>query len=654
MEALLPEDEPERLEALRRYRILDTPPEVAFDHIAEVAAALFRVPMAMISLVDHGRIWFKSHHGIETQQTRREAGLCASAILAPDVYHIRDAIHDTRAQANPLVAGPFGLRFYAAAPLRTHDEFNLGALCIADRVPRELTTTEAQMLTKLAALVMDQMELQLCVSKVSELEQAGRRISEQLRQANEALVQSEERFRDLFDEAPIAYVHEGLDSRFIHANRAAMRILGLKPEEISGTFGTSFVPDTPDAQRRLQEALDSVGRGTDTGEVVLELRRKDNGKPVWVQWWSRPTAGGNCTRTMFVDITERVRMEQERRLQDQNAYLYEEILSGHNFGDIIGDSPGLRKVKQQIQLVAPTDAAVLVTGESGTGKELVARAVHDHSERKRRPLIKLNCSAVPEGLYESELFGHVRGAFTGAFKDKPGRFELADGGTLFLDEVGDAPLAMQAKLLRVLQEKELERVGDTRTRKVNVRIIAATNRDLKKEVDAGRFREDLFYRLSVFPIEIPPLRQRRDDIPPLVEHFLRQSARRMNRPAMRISQAALSQLTAHDWPGNVRELQNTIERAVILSPGGPLRFDLAKSHATRDPVAHSAHTVPPAVLLTRKEMKRLERDCIAAALKQTGGKIFGPGGAAELLGMKPTTLASRITALKLNRETGGP
>jgi PAS domain S-box-containing protein len=647
IKALSPEDEPERLEALRRYRILDTPPEVAFDLIAELAAGLFRVPMAMVSLVDQDRIWFKSHHGIEAQEVEREAGLCASAILAPEVYHIRDAICDVRAPTNRLVAGPFGVRFYAAAPLCTHDGFKLGALCVADREPRELSTTEAQMLTNLAALVMAQMELRLSANKVAELEQVERRISEQLRQANKALVQSEERFRDLFDEAPIAYVHEGLDSRFIQANCTALRILGLKPEEIAGTFGNSFVPDTPDAQRRLREALDSVGRGTDTSGVVLELRRKDNGKPVWVQWWSRPATDGDYTRTMFVDITERVLIEQEqRRLEDQNAYLWDEIRSGHNFGDIIGDSPGLQKVKQQIQLVAPTDAAVLVTGESGTGKELVARAVHDHSERKGRPLIKLNCSAVPEGLFESEFFGHVRGAFTGAFKDKPGRFELADGGTLFLDEIGDVPLAMQAKLLRVLQEKELERVGDTRTRKVNVRIIAATNRDLKKEVDAGRFREDLFYRLSVFPIEVPPLRQRRDDIPLLVKHFLGQSAGRMNRPTTRISEAALSRLTAHDWPGNVRELQNMVERAVILARGGPLHFDLAES------VARSTHAAAPPVLLTREEMKLQERDGIVAALKQTGGKIFGPGGAAELLGMKPTTLASRITALKLNRKTG--
>jgi len=486
--------------------------------------------------------------------------------------------------------------------------------------------------------------------KIAELEQSQRMLSEQLRQANKALGQSEERFRDLFDEAPIAYVHEGLDSRFIRANRTAMRILGLRPEEINGTFGKSLVPDSPDAQRRLREVLDSIGRGTDTSGVILELRRKDDGKPVWVQLWSRPAPGGDYTRTMFVDITDRVLMEQEHtRLQDQNAYLWEEIRSGHNFGDIIGESPGLRKVMQQIQLVAPTDASVLVTGESGTGKELVARAVHDHSARKDRPLIKLNCCAVPEGLFESEFFGHVRGAFTGALKDKPGRFELADGGTLFLDEIAEVPLAMQAKLLRVLQERELERVGDTHTRKVNVRIIAATNRDLKKEVDAGRFRQDLFYRLSVVPIEVPPLRDRRDDIPPLVEHFVGQSARRMNRPATRITQDALSQLTAYDWPGNVRELQNAVERAVILSRAGPLCFDLTGSDATGGPLAHADTTSRPA-LLTRNELKRQERDGITAALKQTGGKIFGPGGAAELLGMKPTTLASRITALRLNRK----
>jgi transcriptional regulator with GAF, ATPase, and Fis domain len=264
-------------------------------------------------------------------------------------------------------------------------------------------------------------------------------------------------------------------------------------------------------------------------------------------------------------------------------------------------------------------------------------------------LIKVNCGAVPETLFESEFFGHVKGSFTGAFKDKPGRFELADGGTLFLDEIGEVPMAMQAKLLRALQEQEIERVGDARTRKISVRIIAATNRDLKREVEAGRFRRDLFYRLSVFPIEIPPLRDRRDDIPPLAAHFVQQSARRMNRPAPRVSQATMAQLAAHDWPGNVRELQNAVERAVILAQGGPLRFEFptpsAREAAPTKP--QRIHTLP---LLTRAELKRQERDSIVAALQQTGGRIFGVDGAAELLGMRPTTLASRIKALGIRRK----
>src|SRR6266436_6554518 len=336
------------------------------------------------------------------------------------------------------------------------------------------------------------------------------------------------------------------------------------------------------------------------------------------------------------------------RLEEENKYLLEEIRS--DFGDIIGESPGLRKVMQQIQLAAPTEATVLVTGESGTGKELVARAIHDHSPRKGRALIKVNCGAIPENLFESEFFGHMRGAFTGAVRDKLGRFELADGGTLFLDEIGEVPLPMQAKLLRVLQEQEIERVGDTRTRKVNVRIIAASNRDLKKEVDEGRFRQDLFYRLSVFPIGIPPLRERREDIGPLVAHFTRQSARRMNRPEPQISRTALDQLTTYHWPGNVRELQNTVERAIILWREGQLTFDLPTARANENPGGPAMPTAR-AALLTRDELKHQEREAIINALKQTNGKVFGPRGAAELLGMKPSTLASRISSLGINRRT---
>jgi formate hydrogenlyase transcriptional activator len=430
-----------------------------------------------------------------------------------------------------------------------------------------------------------------------------------------------------------------------------VKILGVKPGEIEGMLGTSFWADTPEAQRRLRDAIPLLASGTDEKGVVLELRRKDDSRPLWVRWWCRPEPGAGVSRSMFMDITEQVLMEQQKaRLEAQNAYLLDEIRTEQNFGDIIGGSSGLRKVMQQVQLVAPTDATVLITGESGTGKELVARAIHEQSARRERPLIKLNCSAVPEGLFESEFFGHVKGAFTGALKDKPGRFELADGGTLFLDEIGEVPLAMQAKLLRVLQEHELERVGDTHTRKVNVRIIAASNRNLKKEVDEGRFRQDLFYRLSVFPVEVSPLRERREDIAPLVAHFVRQSARRMNRPEPQLSKAALDRLVSYPWPGNVRELQNTVERAIILWLEGPLTFDLPNS-CLHESTREQAKPAAKAAFLTRDELKQQEREAIINALNQTNGKVSGLGGAAKLLGMKPSTLASRISSLGINRRT---
>ena len=336
------------------------------------------------------------------------------------------------------------------------------------------------------------------------------------------------------------------------------------------------------------------------------------------------------------------------RLEEENLYLRDEVTAALGMGDFVGESPGLQKVLRQVQLVAPTDAAVLITGESGTGKELVARAIHDRSARKERAFIKVNCAAVPDTLFESEFFGHAKGAFTGALADRAGRFDLADRGTLFLDEIGEVPMAMQAKLLRVLQEREFERLGDTRTRRVDVRVIAATNRDLKHEVEARRFRQDLFYRLSVFPVEIPPLRERPEDIPQLVLHFIAQSARRLNRPVPRVTRSTMSQLAAHDWPGNVRELQNVVERALILSEGGPLHFHIEPS-ASREMQAQPSETLPARRPMRREELKRQERDNILRALRLTKGKVFGSNGAAQLLGMKPTTLASRIAALGLKR-----
>lgn len=389
------------------------------------------------------------------------------------------------------------------------------------------------------------------------------------------------------------------------------------------------------------------------GEVLGVLAIFDAGVLVdedfrWLRVFADHAAVSIANARAFEEIAS-----LKERLEQENVYLREEVSEALGTHDLVGSSPGLKKVLQQIQLVAPTDAAVLINGESGTGKELVARAIHENSPRKNRALIKVNCGAIPENLFESEFFGHNRGAFTGALRDKPGRFELADGGTLFLDEIGEIPLGMQAKLLRVLQEQEIERVGDTRTRKVNVRIVAATNRDLKKEVAAGRFRQDLYYRLGVFPLEIPPLRERREDILQLASHFIRVTARKMNRPPPRLTKAQAEQLSAYHWPGNIRELQNAIERAVILAQNNPLRFDFS-------PVDAASPTPTPSFpgevngIMPRNEWKRLEAESIAEALKRSGGKIFGPDGAAELLNMKPTTLASRIKALKINRKQSVP
>src|ERR1700728_1894405 len=305
-------------------------------------------------------------------------------------------------------------------------------------------------------------------------------------------------------------------------------------------------------------------RGTATTGTVLEIRRKNDGRPAWIQCWSRAAPDGSHTRTMFMDVTDRVLMEREKaRLEAQNTYLIEEIKETHNFEEIIGQSRALAEVIEKVKLVASTDSSVLILGETGTGKELVARAVHSNSERRNRPLVKVNCAALPVGLIESELFGHEKGAFTGAIDRRIGRFEMADGGTLFLDEIGDIPLELQAKLLRVLQEQEFERIGSTLTTRVNVRIVAATSRDLPRMVTAREFRADLYYRLNVLPLRVPALRERLEDIPLLVRHFVEVYSRKAGKRVTDVQAETLKILLGHTWPGNVRELQNVIERAVI-------------------------------------------------------------------------------------------
>jgi transcriptional regulator with GAF, ATPase, and Fis domain len=349
--------------------------------------------------------------------------------------------------------------------------------------------------------------------------------------------------------------------------------------------------------------------------------------------------------------TAEIRRLQER-LQAENTYLREELAGAHAYGEIIGESPSLKGIMARIDLVAPTGASVLILGESGTGKELIAREIHKHSQCADRPLIKVNCATIPRELYESEFFGHIKGSFTGAISDRLGRFEAADGGTLFLDEVGEIPPGLQGKLLRVLQEGEFERVGEGRTRKVDVRIIAATNKNLAEEVTNGRFREDFYYRLNVFPIEVPPLRDHKEDIPLLAVHFVKAFSRRLNRPAPPLTEANLMDLDAHDWPGNVRELQNIIERALILSPEGRLRFDLPRINADGPPSLASPNADPARSgesILTDAAVKALQKQNMLAALIQSDWKIYGRDGAAHRLGIKPTTLIERMRRLGIKR-----
>ena len=341
-----------------------------------------------------------------------------------------------------------------------------------------------------------------------------------------------------------------------------------------------------------------------------------------------------------------------RRLEEERDYLREEVQATGSFGEILGRSPALERVLHQVEMVAPTGANVLVFGESGTGKELIARAVHQRSLRSHKPLVKVNCGSIPRELFESEFFGHVRGSFTGAVRDRIGRFQLADGGTLFLDEVGEIPLELQSKLLRVLQEGEFERVGDETTKRVNVRVVAATNRDLRQEVNGGRFRLDLYYRLGVFPIEVPPLRDRKEDIPDLIKHFVRQSCLRFHVPAPAVPHREMDRAQGYDWPGNVRELQNVVERAVILSHGGKLALDLpiSKTAPARAWAAAERAPADPAVI-PEKEWRERERANVLAALGAADFRISGKGGAAELLGINPATLTSRLKVLGIKKQS---
>jgi PAS domain S-box-containing protein len=472
-------------------------------------------------------------------------------------------------------------------------------------------------------------------------------------EALDRLRASEQQLENVIDSAADGIVVTDEAGTILLVNRAAERMLGCRAADAVGTPVHRFGTDEAVAARKVAEehlARTPGARVFFGEEQGVYARRADGSLFLQEGSLTRSETGGRVDYTIvFRDVEERRggarHLDELRR---QNEYLREEIRSLYNFEEIVGRSRALRRVLEQVERVARTDASVLILGETGTGKELVARAIHAASPRRDRPLVKVSCAALSPGLVESELFGHEKGAFTGAAEARVGRFELAQGGTIFLDEVGEIPLDVQVKLLRVLQEREFERIGGRTTLRVDVRVIAATHRDLERAIAEGRFRQDLFYRLNVFPVTLPPLREREDDLPLLVAYFVERHAARVGRSFAPVSDATLGQLRRYPWPGNVRELENVIERTVILSRGPELEvppglLELPRPGAGGAGVAASAGAGRPLSL------DELERRHIVETLRATGWRIDGPNGAAVRLGLHASTLRSRMKKLGIAR-----
>jgi formate hydrogenlyase transcriptional activator len=470
-----------------------------------------------------------------------------------------------------------------------------------------------------------------------------RRVTErtiELSETNARLQESEERIRSIYNNTPV--MMQSLDPKgcLLEVNDHWLRVLGYERHEVIGQPIVNFVP--PELRKHVQEYLMPrlAREGFIKDEEVQGVKKNGETVDLLVTSVVKRDAQGQFvhSQTFMLDISE------QKRAQRENLYLQEAIQSELNFEEIIGGAPVMRQVFQSIAVVAPTDSAVLILGETGTGKELIARAIHNTSRRKERAFVKLNCAAIPTGLLESELFGHEKGAFTGAITQRIGRFEVANNGTAFLDEIGEIPLELQPKLLRVLQEREFERLGSVRTIRTDARLVAATNRDLSAMVDEGKFRADLFYRLNVFPIRVPPLRSRPADIPPLVRHFAQQFARRNNKVIESIPSETMDALVAYHWPGNVRELQNVIERAVILSTEPVLKVPLSDLKP-----AFTAQTADPERTRNQDTLQEAERKHILAVLEETNWVLAGQKGAAARLGMNRSTLQFRMRKLGISR-----
>jgi len=485
--------------------------------------------------------------------------------------------------------------------------------------------------------------------------------------ANETVFEEIERQNQLL----LSAVGDGIygvdvDGNTTFVNEAAEQILGWKKAELVGKNIHDVIHHSYADGGHYHAYKCPIYAAFKDGEVHSvddEVFWSKKGTPVPVEYKSTPVTENGLligAVVIFRDITQRKSIQAKllkaikevdtlkERLEMDNAYLLEELNADFNHHQIIGQSIQVQHMVNQIELVGATNANVIITGESGTGKELIARAIHEVSERKGRPLIRVNCAAIPADLFESEFFGHVKGAFSGAISDRVGRFELADGATIFLDEVGEIPVQLQGKLLRVLQEQQFERVGESKTRHVDVRVISATNQKLKTLVQQNKFREDLYFRLNVFPIHSPALRERTDDIPLLVKHFIDKVCLNFNRPKPEVSVSQMRFLTQYHWPGNIRELENIIERQIILAKSNKINFEFLASESVFNNESFNLKTAPQ--LMRVEEQKALEKTNLANALKHCQGKIYGENGAAQLLGLKPTTLASKLKKYRINRQ----
>jgi formate hydrogenlyase transcriptional activator len=466
------------------------------------------------------------------------------------------------------------------------------------------------------------------------------------KQAEEALRQDERELRQLIDFLPQLVMVLAADGNLLLVNQMVVDYTGYTLKEMR-EMGTDERRARDIHPEDLERALGEWQQGLSSG-APFELERRARGKDGRYRWFlfrHKPLLDkeGRVAR-WFVTATDiEERKQEEEGIRKENIALREEVVKVSMFEEIVGTSPALRAVLILVAKVAPTDSTVLITGETGTGKELIARAIHNRSTRSARAFVSVNCAAIPSSLIPSELFGHEKGAFTGAVQRRLGRFELAEGGTIFLDEIGELPTETQIALLRVLQEHEFERVGGNRSIRANVRVIVATNRDLEAAMTAGTFRSDLFYRLNVFPIKMPALRERREDIPLLVEYFIDRFARKAGKKIRRINKKTLELLQSYPWPGNIRELQNVIERSVILCEGED--FSVDESWLSRQPVASE---LQGKIELSQRLVAH-EKEAIEAALSESGGRVFGPSGAAAKLGIPRSTLESKIRSLKINK-----